>query len=187
MAEFFLWILLLLTGYIVLSTVILKRIYSQVYIIPQIKTADTYVGQDQPEAASVFINAVQEYPEYSMTLEELEEENYWDSLDLLALCVMAEAEGESELGKRLVIDAVLNRVAHPDFPDTIEEVISAPKAFTSYHDGRMERVEPTQEIYQLIAEELMEQTNYEVLWFTAGEWPKYGERLFQEGNHYFCG
>lgn len=113
--------------------------------------------------------------------------NCWDGIDLLAACVMAEAEGESELGKRLVIDTILNRAAHPDFPDTIQEVISYPNAFTSYWDGRMDEAEPIQDIYRLISEELRNQTNEEVLYFTAGDWPEYGTPLIQEGGHYFSG
>ncbi len=120
-------------------------------------------------------------------IEELDLEEYFDSLDLLVLCVMAEAEGESELGKCLVVDTILNRVAHPDFPDSIREVIEYPGAFTSFTDGRMDRVQPTEEIFHLVAEELEKQTNEKVLYFTAGEWPVYGSRLLQEGNHYFCG
>ncbi len=111
----------------------------------------------------------------------------WDSIDLLAVCVMAEAEGESELGKRLVIDTVLNRTAHPDFPNTIQEVISYPNAFTSYWDGRMEEAEPGHDIYCLISEELRNRTNEEALYFTAGEWPEYGTPLVQEGGHFFSG
>lgn len=114
-------------------------------------------------------------------------QTYWDSIYFLAVCVMAEAEGESELGKRLVIDTVLNRAAHPDFPDTVWEVISHPNAFTSYWDGRMDKAEPAQEIYRLISEELCNQTNEEVLYFRAGDWPEYGTPLIQEGEHYFSG
>lgn len=46
-----------------------------------------------------------------------------EEIELLALCAMAEAEGECEQGQRLVIDSVLNRVDDPHFPDTISEVI----------------------------------------------------------------
>lgn len=46
-----------------------------------------------------------------------------EEIELLALCTMAEAEGECEQGQRLVIDSVLNRVDNPHFPDTISDVI----------------------------------------------------------------
>ena len=111
----------------------------------------------------------------------------WDSIDLLAVCVLAEAEGESELGKRLVIDTVLNRAAHPEFPNTIQEVISYPNAFTSYWDGRMDEAEPSQEIYRLISEEMRNRTNEKVLYFAAGHWPEYGSPLVKEGGHCFSG
>lgn len=181
--EFLLWVILLVAGYVVLSVIILNKIGNQECAVPEVRVIETYVEEEAKEEGHS-VNIVREY---LMTPEELEEEEYWDSMDLLALCVMAEAEGESELGKRLVIDTVLNRVGHLDFPDNIADVISAPNAFASYRDGRMERVEPTQEVYRLIIEELKKQTNYEVLYFTAGGWPEYGTRLFQEGNHYFCG
>ena len=46
-----------------------------------------------------------------------------EEIELIALLTMAEAEGESEEGKRLVIDSVLNRVDHKRFPDTVTEVV----------------------------------------------------------------
>ncbi|WP_428908220.1 cell wall hydrolase [Niallia sp. Krafla_26] len=43
--------------------------------------------------------------------------------DLLARLVSAEAKGESYAGKVAVATVVLNRVDHPDFPDTVKDVI----------------------------------------------------------------
>ena len=54
-----------------------------------------------------------------------------DDIELLALVTMAEAEGESEEGKRMVIDTILNRVDSERFDNTISEVIYAPNQFTS--------------------------------------------------------
>lgn len=62
--------------------------------------------------------------------EELAEEEYYDSLELLALCVEAEAGNQDLTGKRMVVDVVLNRVDAPDWPDTIEGVITQPYAFS---------------------------------------------------------
>ena len=53
-----------------------------------------------------------------------------EEIELLALCAMAEAEGECEHGQRLVIDSVLNRVDDPHFPDTISEVAKVVKMRT---------------------------------------------------------
>lgn len=51
--------------------------------------------------------------------------------DLLARLVSAEAKGESYAGKVAVATVVLNRVDHPDFPDTVRGVIYQ-KAYGHY-------------------------------------------------------
>lgn len=106
-------------------------------------------------------------------------------IDLIALVVMAEAEGESEEGKRLVIDTILNRVDSEYFPDTVEEVIYQPNQFSSMWNGRADRCYATDEIRQLVKEELASRTNYDVMFFTAGHYGEYGEHMFPVGNHYF--
>lgn len=106
-------------------------------------------------------------------------------LDLLALVTMAEAEGESELGKRLVISTVLNRVDSDDFPDTISDVIWQPNQFTSMWNGRADRCKVTDEIRQLVREEMESRTNSKVLYFHANEYGNYGTPMFQVENHYF--
>lgn len=51
-------------------------------------------------------------------------------LDLLANLVYAESRGEPFEGKVAVASVVLNRVLSPKFPNTIEEVIFQPNAFS---------------------------------------------------------
>lgn len=82
-----------------------------------------------------------------------------EEIDLIALVTMAEAEGETELGKRLVIDTILNRVDNPHFPDTVYDVIYYPNAFSPMWNGRIERCCVTDEIIELVKEELLERTN----------------------------
>lgn len=106
-------------------------------------------------------------------------------IQLLALVTMAEAEGECEEGKRLVIDTVLNRVDSEYFPDTIEDVIYQPNQFESMWNGRVSRCEVLDEYCQLVREELANRTNSDVVFFTAGQYSAYGEPLMQVGNHYF--
>lgn len=108
-----------------------------------------------------------------------------DDIDLIALVTMAEAEGESEDGKRLVIDTILNRVEHAHYPDTVSEVVYQPNQFTSMWNGRVERCSITDEIRELVEEELQERKDHEVIFFTAGEYGRYGTPMFQVGNHYF--
>lgn len=127
---------------------------------------------------------------YEMTQEELELECYYDSLELLALCVEAEAGNQGRLGKKLVADVVLNRVDSPDFPDNITDVIlqrgdNGVYQFSVVGDGRIYDVEPTEETFQAVREELESRTNTEVLFFTAEGFSPYGSAWKKVGDHYF--
>lgn len=106
-------------------------------------------------------------------------------IELIALVTMAEAEGECEKGKRLVIDAILNRVDSEYFPNTVYEVIYQPNQFSSMWNGRVDRCEVQEDICQLVKGELKERLNYEVMFFTAGDYGKYGKPMFPVENHYF--
>lgn len=113
---------------------------------------------------------------YSITQEEI---------DLIALITMAEAEGETELGQRLVIDTVLNRMDDPHFPDTVHDVIYYPNAFSPVWNGRLERCHVMPELVELVKEELLNRTNYDCVFFCSSGYSKYGEPMFQECCHYF--
>ena len=60
---------------------------------------------------------------------EISEEIYYDSLEYLACLVEAEAGNQDELGKRLVVDVVLNRLDSNEFPDNIYDVINQKNQF----------------------------------------------------------
>lgn len=132
---------------------------------------------EKPEVVEESI-VEQEESQYSLTDEEI---------DLLALVTMAEAEGECEEGQRLVIDTILNRVDSElrYFPDTVYDVVYQKNAFSSMHNGRVDRCYVKEEIRQLVIEELQERTNYEVMYFHAKKYGKYGTPMFAVGNHYF--
>ena len=106
-------------------------------------------------------------------------------IELIALVTMAEAEGEPEEGKRLVIDTILNRVDFGEFPSTVTEVIYQPEQFSSMWNGRIDECYVMEEICQLVEEELKYRLNNEVMFFTAGGYGKFGTPMFQVGNHYF--
>ena len=108
-----------------------------------------------------------------------------DEVNLLALLCMAEAEGECEKGKRLVIDTVLNRVDSKKFPNSIREVIYQKNQFTSTFNGRMDRCYVKKDICKLVEEEVRSRLNSEVLFFTAGRYGNYGTPMFRVENHYF--
>ncbi len=108
-----------------------------------------------------------------------------EEIDLIALVTMGEAEGETELGKRLVIDTILNRVDDAHFPDNVTDVIYQPNQFSVMWNGRIDRCYIMPEIVELVKEELLERTNCNVIFFMAGGYSKYGKPLFQECCHYF--
>lgn len=121
------------------------------------------------------------------TVDEVEEKQVLseEDIELIALVTMAEAEGESEKGKRLVIDTILNRVDSEYFPDTVYDVVYQPHQFTSMWNGRSDKCYAMDDICELVEEELESRTNYEVVFFRTEKYSKYGEPMFQEGNHYF--
>ena len=108
-----------------------------------------------------------------------------EDIQLIALVTMAEAEGEPEEGKRLVIDTILNRVDSPCFPNSVYEVIYQPSQFTSMWNGRSDRCYVREDIYQLVKEELESRTNSDVIFFRTTRYSDYGVTMFQVGHHYF--
>lgn len=125
-----------------------------------------------------------------MTPEEVAEEEYWDSLELLAICVEAEAGNQSLEGKRLVVDVILNRADDRSgvWGNDIESVITQRGQFTSYWDGGMDKVwEPSPETYKAVEMELEERGHPGVYYFREGTWPEYGSHWKKVGDHYFSG
>lgn len=108
-----------------------------------------------------------------------------EDVDLLARITMAEAESESELGKRLVIDTVLNRMEDSRFPDTVSGVIYQPHQFSPVENGRLSRCYVQDEIRDLVLEECMSRTNRECLYFQRGSSCPWGTLVLHEGGHYF--
>ena len=121
------------------------------------------------------------------TKEEIAEEEYWDSLELLAVCVEAEAGNQGLDGKRMVVDVILNRVDDPDWPDTIEGVISQPVHFSSYWDGSMDNVSVSDETFEAVRMELEKRSWPGIYYFTAGSYGAYGTPWKKVGDHYFSG
>lgn len=103
----------------------------------------------------------------------------------LALITLAEAEGEPEYGQRLVIDTILNRVDSRSFANSIIGVIYEDGQFESTWNGRINQVRVTEEMLQLCREEMIQRTNYDVIFFRTGKYSKYGTPLFKVGHHYF--
>lgn len=58
-------------------------------------------------------------------------------MELLARLVYAEGRGEPYEGQVAIAAVVLNRVASPQFPDSVREVIFAPHAFSPVQNGTL--------------------------------------------------
>ena len=101
--------------------------------------------------------------------------------------VHAEAGNQELMGKRLVADVIINRVLDADFPgDSVKEVIEYPGAFSSYTDGGYTKAIPDDTDKIAVMEELEGVSNPEILYFTAGDYGKYGTPWMQVQDHWFC-
>ena len=126
--------------------------------------------------------------EYTTCTIDIAEEEYWDSLELLAICVEAEAGNQSLEGKRLVADVILNRAEDHSgqWPDTISGVKSQKDQFTSYWDGGMAGIwEPSEETYQAVKMEVEQRGYPGIYYFREGQWSDYGTPWRKTGAHYF--
>ena len=108
-----------------------------------------------------------------------------DDAVLIAKLVLAEAEGESEMGKRLVIDTVLNRLKSEDFPNTVYDVVYQPYHYDPAWDGRIELFSELDDAFKLVVDEIHNRTNSEVLYFRTDKFHEFGTPMEQVGNHYF--
>ena len=58
-----------------------------------------------------------------------------DPLTCLVAAIFFEARDQPPLGQEMVAQVVMNRVAHPDFPDDVCSVVYERKQFSFTHDG----------------------------------------------------
>lgn len=73
------------------------------------------------------------------TAKRTKKNNHTKSSDtsLLARAINGEARGEPYVGQVAVGAVVMNRVRHPEFPNTIAGVVYQPGAFTAVNDGQI--------------------------------------------------
>ena len=113
--------------------------------------------------------------------------------DYLYRIAWAEARGEGEKGIILVINVILNRVADPNFPDTIRDVIFQPRQFSPVQNGAFARAIPCDYIKNAV-QRALDGVNYSrgALFFRAiccclpGSWHERNlTRLFDHKGHRF--
>ena len=104
---------------------------------------------------------------------------------LLASVMLAEARGESELGQRLVVDCILNRLDSGYYGDTIEEVVMAKNQFESVSNGSYKEMEVKASDIEIVLEEIDERTDVEIMHFRTKQYHTFGTPMYVVGNHYF--
>lgn len=155
--------------------------------IPTVSVTAEEVLEEEPEVESVVEVPVEPEPESEPVPEpEVNALSLTDEeIDLIALCVMGEAEGESEEGKRMVVDVILNRVDSPRFDDTVYGVIYAKNQFECMWNGRVNRCYVRDDIRELVIEELQNRTYDNIHYFRTDHYHTFGKPVVQVGNHYF--
>ena len=108
-----------------------------------------------------------------------------DEIYTMAKVCVAEAENQSEYGKRLVICTILNRLDSGIYGSTIYDVVYAPYQFEVTMNGRLERVEPDDYVIELVRQEISNRSNYDVFYFRTNYYSEYGTPMFVDGDHYF--
>ena len=103
--------------------------------------------------------------------------------ELFERVVEAEAGNQDLKGKRLVAAVIYNRVASEEFPDTIREVLTEPKQFSTVSNGSINRVEISVETKQAIQLEENYRTDPEILYFNSG--PVSGKYAYTYKGHKF--
>ena len=176
--------LLFILVIIMLSAMTIKK-----YVINKpdtdILTETTLMHAETTSAVTTTIEPTTTQPSTSKKVSKTTMNLTEEEIRLIALVTMAEAEGEPELGKRLVIDTILNRVDSDRFPNTVHGVIYQPNQFSSVWNGRIDRCYVRDDIYQLVVEEAESRANQHVIFFRTDYYHPYGTPMFSIGDHYF--
>ncbi|MGN1111583.1 MAG: cell wall hydrolase, partial [Acutalibacteraceae bacterium] len=110
---------------------------------------------------------------------------------LLARIISAESRGEPYEGQVAVGAVILNRIAHPSFPNTLSGVIYQPGAFSCLNDGQVN--EPVSESAERAARDAMngwDPTGGAIYYFNpntaTSKWIWSRPVITVIGSHRFC-
>lgn len=176
-----------------LQPVIVESTNEVVEEIEVVENEDDSVAQEIPEEEVVvedeLVEEINEEPSVVEFYEEATSESRFseDEIYLMAKVCLAEAEGESDYGKRLVVSTILNRIDSGYYSDNVYDVVYQPYQFEVMMNGRIDRVTVTDDIIQLVKEEIANRSNYDVIYFRTDHYSEYGTPLFVEDSHYFSG
>lgn len=102
----------------------------------------------------------------------------WIDICYISRMVEAEAGNQTELGKRLVADTVLNRLNNGYFGKDVKSIVEAENQYA-------EGINASEDTIRIVMEEYRKQTNTEVLYFRTGNYHKFATDMFVEDDHYF--
>ena len=112
-------------------------------------------------------------------------------LKLLSNAVYGEARGEPYEGQVAVAAVILNRVEHPDFPDSIGGVIFQPLAFTAVADGQI-WLEPNERATEAVLDAIngWDPSENAIYYFNpitaTSKWIWSRQQIKKIGLHIFC-
>lgn len=156
-----------------------RSIYTE---MPQVEETIEPVIEEDPVVEEP-VEIVEESVEVTSSVSTFSE----DEIYLMAKVCLAEAEDQTEYGKRLVVSTILNRLDSGIYGDTIYDVVYAPYQFEVMMNGRIDRVEPDEYTLDLVRQETISRSNYDVIYFRMDHYSEYGTPLFVEDDHYFSG
>lgn len=116
------------------------------------------------EAKRIEAYNLNEYSDYEMAL--------------IAKVVRAEAGNQDDVGKRLVVDCILNRVDSGSFPNTVEEVVTQENQFSMYEWYTIDDL-------NAVTDEIVDRTDKEIVFFRTKHYSNFGKPAYQYGDHYF--
>lgn len=102
--------------------------------------------------------------------------------ELLAQAVEAESGNQSLQGRRYVASVILNRQDSEVFPDTIEDILSQPRQFSTY--PALMETEASWQSRLAVKMEIEARSDNDIVFFRAGRYGC-GKAKFQYEDHYF--
>lgn len=161
--------------------------YSEPVLVFQEVITPSFDYRTVRELSKEAIHISPEKPKEKTPLEKALEQYTMDDIYMIARICVSEAEGEPELGKRLVIDTILNRVDHEKFPNSVMGVVFQKGQYTCTTNGRLDRCDIREDFVELVIDEMNNRTNSDVIFFRTTRYSDYGSPLFQVCCHYFSG
>ena len=142
-----------------------------------------------PIHSVVVIETTKEVPVEVVVYKEYENETELteDEIELLAAVVHAEAGNQDQVGKRLVVDVILNRMYSDKFPNTVTDVIyqkyNGQWQFSSVPNLGKQII--TEDDFNAVYAEMRERLDTNIVYFKLNGYHTFAKDEYQHGAHYF--